>query len=680
MSKNDVIRRVSVEDIIAEYEKSRMDKIRAYPNMPAGLEIKIKAPILKKEEFSKIFCNAIEIAGWFFENGGIIAISGIEILDYDLRIEQIMKRRGKVNLDTTLYQAGAVYETLVGVPSEKIFSFVKNQIDYGSMPLGILAGIGGAIAVSSLAVIATGINAAYVGASLALGTATIVAGAAAGLVYGIGASSGLMLYKGAERAYGAARNHKKKVAKALLVAMVGAVAFGGTYLVSRAYDCIKDVPVRVVKEKIRSYTDSLTVHPLSADSAGPLPLFSSTVESLPPTAGGTEPLYSSTTQLAAGQTAEPATLNSSTVQSLPGETARPGVLGSSTASPATQEPIKQPGEEGDEDNIKNTVPPLISKEIKINFPQNLPQNLSLYPSISPDGTKLFFGVSDLGVYTANSDGGNLRKIGYIRNFDNHFEWSRDGREIVFSQEAFCDSSKSSSEFCWNHYSGGKDELAKFDEVFVTDPTRDADTTNLKRVTFASKILRASYSPSWSPNGDKIVFNGRCTTPECYKSDWGFGNYEIYVVEVNNPLNITNISNNPADDYYPRWSPDGSTIAYISKKDGKRYVYLMNPDGSNQRNITNHLEGAGLYGMEWLPDSRYLILSIKEKDEKWMDLYLLNIRNGNLINITNTPNISEEYPTISSNGKMVFLQRKDYKVNLSVADINSFQNQLTLQGY
>jgi TolB protein len=52
-------------------------------------------------------------------------------------------------------------------------------------------------------------------------------------------------------------------------------------------------------------------------------------------------------------------------------------------------------------------------------------------------------------------------------------------------------------------------------------------------------------------------------------------------------NQTNLTNNPAADYSPVWSPDGSRIAFVSERDGNAEIYVMNAHGSNQVRLTQN---------------------------------------------------------------------------------------------
>ena len=53
-------------------------------------------------------------------------------------------------------------------------------------------------------------------------------------------------------------------------------------------------------------------------------------------------------------------------------------------------------------------------------------------------------------------------------------------------------------------------------------------------------------------------------------------------------------------YIPVFSPDGTRIAFMSGRDGNPEIYVMNVDGSNLRRLTNHPAGDGT--PTWSPNS------------------------------------------------------------------------------
>ncbi len=91
------------------------------------------------------------------------------------------------------------------------------------------------------------------------------------------------------------------------------------------------------------------------------------------------------------------------------------------------------------------------------------------------------------------------------------------------------------------------------------------------------------APAWSPDGLKIAFVSARD-----------GNKEIYIMNVDG-TELKNLSNHPADDDDPSWSPDGSKIVFTSNRDGDFYqIFIMNIDGSDVIQITSD------YGNKFTP--------------------------------------------------------------------------------
>ncbi|MGH9264987.1 MAG: TolB family protein, partial [Acidimicrobiales bacterium] len=59
-----------------------------------------------------------------------------------------------------------------------------------------------------------------------------------------------------------------------------------------------------------------------------------------------------------------------------------------------------------------------------------------------------------------------------------------------------------------------------------------------------------------------------------------GNFEIYAIDPDGTDQV-NLTNDPANDTDPVWSPDGTRIAFVKASEGHRNIYVMNADGSGQ---------------------------------------------------------------------------------------------------
>ena len=97
---------------------------------------------------------------------------------------------------------------------------------------------------------------------------------------------------------------------------------------------------------------------------------------------------------------------------------------------------------------------------------------------------------------------------------------------------------------------------------------------------ASTAAWAQESPLWmrypaiSPDGNTIAFS--------YKGD-------IFTVGANGGQ-ARQLTTNPAHDYMPVWSPDGSKIAFASNREGSMDIYIVDAQGGVPKRLTTSSNG------------------------------------------------------------------------------------------
>ena len=149
------------------------------------------------------------------------------------------------------------------------------------------------------------------------------------------------------------------------------------------------------------------------------------------------------------------------------------------------------------------------------------------------------------------------------------------------------------------------------------------------------------------------------------------NDEIYVMD-DDGKNQRNLTNHPSDDYAPSWSPDGTRIAFMSDRDGHVpkgdvlptfEIYVMDADGGNQQNLTND-PSHDMYPA-WSPDGkRIAFTSYRDGHDDAIhgrptaEIYVMDADGGNPQHLTNDLN-DDRYPSWSPDGKrIVFSSERD----------------------
>lgn len=149
-----------------------------------------------------------------------------------------------------------------------------------------------------------------------------------------------------------------------------------------------------------------------------------------------------------------------------------------------------------------------------------------------------------------------------------------------------------------------------------------------------------------------------------------GNLEIYKINLDGS-GLTNLTNNPSDDWNPSWSSDGSRIAFMSNREGKEYIYIMNRDGSQVNRLTR---GERLSGEkpDWSPDSLKIVYTSMD-----FQIHVINIDGTQDVKLTNDDAIFRQ-PVWSPNGEQIaFCSNKSGNEDIYIMNSNgSGQTRIT----
>jgi Tol biopolymer transport system component len=125
-------------------------------------------------------------------------------------------------------------------------------------------------------------------------------------------------------------------------------------------------------------------------------------------------------------------------------------------------------------------------------------------------------------------------------------------------------------------------------------------------------IHYSYHPTWSPVDSKIAFvcyhlssiQTYGLEGPSYSDDIPYSplHQEICVADGKG---IQIVTNNDFSDYYPRWSPDGAWLAFFSSRASDPALYLMRPDGSEERELVQAAYGSDI---SWSPDGQTIALA------------------------------------------------------------------------
>lgn len=179
-----------------------------------------------------------------------------------------------------------------------------------------------------------------------------------------------------------------------------------------------------------------------------------------------------------------------------------------------------------------------------------------------------------------------------------------------------------------------------------------------------KVVPAMYVPTWSKDGTWIA----------WMAGLPFGgpkeDNDVWIIRPDGSEVINLTPNSPGSDGFADFSGDGRSIVFRSGRTGNFDVYLMNSDGTNVRNLTNHPSYDSFPAFSPFNDqiafsSNRDGVPEEKTGMKSFEIYLLNLNPdgspGELRRITNSPG-QDSHPRYSPDGKWLVFASEQGGIN------------------
>jgi TolB protein len=201
------------------------------------------------------------------------------------------------------------------------------------------------------------------------------------------------------------------------------------------------------------------------------------------------------------------------------------------------------------------------------------------PAWSPDGKHIAYvrvdGKSEV-IHIMDPDGSHDEAITPSTQKTIHPSWSSDSSRILYCTD---------------------DDLHP--PLKNTSEIYSIDLKNRKPVMIISGGVNTF--PNLSPDGSRIV----------YRHMLGEKDSEVFLA-MSDGTGARNLTNHPAFDGWPAWSPDGKLIAFASNRDGNHKIYTMRADGSDVKMLAD-TPGRGT-SPRWAHDGKTIFFSVCQRDQ------------------------------------------------------------------
>jgi dipeptidyl aminopeptidase/acylaminoacyl peptidase len=341
----------------------------------------------------------------------------------------------------------------------------------------------------------------------------------------------------------------------------------------------------------------------------------------------------------------------------------------------------------------------------------LAMNAVASPVISPDGSQVIYTVrawkqdgdrmeSRTHVWRVAVAGGAARQITYGDRGDSQPQWSPDGRYISFVSARGAGSGDDAprGQIYLMRADGGeswkltdaKEAIASYSWspdsariAYVTTNARSSDEESAIRKRDDERVFEGDFrfqhlwtidveskaaarltdgdaytvtgAPSWAPDGDRLVFSGKPTTMlRDYRSD-------VYLADLRTK-SVDRISTNPGPDANPQWSPDGTTIAWVSEPTNARpigdgtlpsyighsHLILYEVAKRSPRDVWSSGFDVDVNAPQWSADSKHIVFVAGKR--AYSEVFRFDVAAGTYTQLTRHKTVS--YGSRSKDGKVI----------------------------
>lgn len=175
------------------------------------------------------------------------------------------------------------------------------------------------------------------------------------------------------------------------------------------------------------------------------------------------------------------------------------------------------------------------------------------------------------------------------------------------------------------------------DIYVVDLVRRTS----RKVTHAANDVFYEW-PAWSQTGDELAFQG----PACDECP-----ATIYLVGADG-TGFRKIRTGVRPTYRPSWSPDGNRLMFVGGPDSA--VYTVGADGSHPRRLTH--DGVAHDRAVWSPRAGRIAYTVQQPNGRW-DIWIMHADGTHARPVTRTPG-SESEPSWSPDGRRLAFTKEE----------------------